>query len=110
MSDRGYAVSKGDDKKYRDNWAQTFGKKKPKEDRAYACEECGCEDVEGTCWIHLNSGEPSNSEPPSDIHWCPACESETSLALFDRNDPKRKNIWSSMTCKHVPVFKGYGHE
>jgi len=39
----------------------------------YVC-ECGCWDVEGTEWVHLNTGRLVGSEPPSEDYWCPACE------------------------------------
>jgi len=40
----------------------------------FACYVCGSPDVEGTGWIHLNSGEEAEGEPPSDAIWCPQCE------------------------------------
>lgn len=40
----------------------------------YRCPACGGTDVEGTTWIHLNSGKDTGGEPPSDDYWCPDCE------------------------------------
>lgn len=110
---RGYAVSDSDAKKYREGWDQIFGKKDPEDvsegEMVYACPECGCEDIEGTAWIHLNSGEDSGSEPPGDEYFCPACDLRTGdghvgIAMFFRNDPTRKNQLRSHP-EFVPVFK-----
>jgi hypothetical protein len=43
-------------------------------DGMYVCPECGCWDIEGTEWVHLNTGRLVGSEPPSEDYWCPACE------------------------------------
>lgn len=112
MSNRGYAVSEGDAKKYRDGWDQTFGDKKPKRENVYACPECGCEDIEGTAWIHLNSGNETGGEPPDDDYFCPDCELREgdghvrNVAMFDRNDPDRKNTLTTYP-EFVPVPKKY---
>jgi hypothetical protein len=42
-------------------------------DGMYVC-QCECADIEGTEWVHLNSGLLVGSEPPSEDYWCPACE------------------------------------
>lgn len=40
----------------------------------WACEECGCTDVEGTAWVKLNGEEFADGDPPTDQVWCPNCE------------------------------------
>lgn len=40
----------------------------------YQCPTCGCQDVEGTAWMHLNSGKEADGDPPRDEYWCPQCE------------------------------------
>lgn len=41
----------------------------------YRCPNCGGKDVEGTAWIHLNSGEEVDGDPPYDHdgYCCPDC-------------------------------------
>jgi hypothetical protein len=43
----------------------------------YVCPDCGCPDIEGTTYIHLNTERIVGSEPPRDTYWCPCCEEET---------------------------------
>ena len=57
----------------------------------YACPRCGGEDVEASSWIHLNSGEESDSDPPSEGIWCPDCETQSDhVCLFEAADTDRK--------------------
>jgi len=52
----------------------------------YACPECGCADIEGTAWIHLNTGGVTGDEPPNDDYWCPACmEHYGRVAILDKD-------------------------
>lgn len=46
--------------------------------KVYVCSDCGCIDVEGTAWIHLNTDALSDGDPPLDDYWCPRCESHSS--------------------------------
>lgn len=32
----------------------------------YRCEECGSSEVHGTAWVHLNTDNMTNDEPPFD--------------------------------------------
>lgn len=48
----------------------------PKEKRLmWACDECGCTDVEESVWCNLNTGEKTGEV--SDDIFCPQCEDET---------------------------------
>ena len=39
----------------------------------WACDKCGCTDVQETAWIHMNTGENTGDEGPLNRHWCPQC-------------------------------------
>lgn len=69
----------------------------------FACTECGCENVQGTAWVYLNNYQLIDCEPPSDALWCPNCNSETVVGLFDRNDLERKDTWHKG--QTIPVFE-----
>lgn len=48
---------------------------KPREqDKYWACEECGCTDIEMTAWVEVNPDLPTQDEPPTDQSFCPQCE------------------------------------
>ncbi len=52
--------------------------------RVYVCPECGCVDVEGTGWIHLNSDRLVGDDAPLELYWCPRCEGNISrVCLVD---------------------------
>ena len=40
----------------------------------YGCPDCGCTDIEGTAWVHINDNRLLNCEPPNSEYWCPQCE------------------------------------
>lgn len=76
----------------------------------YACQYCGCEDVQTTAWVDVNSCKVLDIDPPFQDPWCPACETETSFASYMSDDPERKNLYCSGMAgdpETVPVFKGY---
>lgn len=43
-------------------------------EKYWACQECGCTDIEGTAWVEINSDIPTQDEPPTDYGHCPQCE------------------------------------
>jgi hypothetical protein len=52
--------------------------KKAKRVKVYECEDCGCREVEGSAWIHLNTGkprsDPADGQGPIEGIYCPKCE------------------------------------
>jgi hypothetical protein len=55
----------------------------------YVCPECGCADVEGTAWVHLNSGKDTGGDPPLDDYWCPACQEHYGrVEILGSGDPR----------------------
>lgn len=45
----------------------------------WACQVCGCTDVQETAWISMNTGEPDGGEGPLEQHWCPECCDHTEV-------------------------------
>ena len=45
----------------------------PNGEKLWACQECGCTDVQEPAWIEMNTGELTGDEAPTDRHYCPQC-------------------------------------
>jgi len=48
----------------------------------YVCSECGSDDVDGTTWVELNTGNVKDDEPPLDSYWCNTCEEECHVEMI----------------------------
>lgn len=48
----------------------------------WACQECGCTDIQGTAWIEINSDIPNQDDPPTDYGFCPQCEQTSGDGSF----------------------------
>jgi len=76
------------------------GQPVPLRDGLYVCRDCGCIDVEGTAWLHLNTQTPVDSEPPDDDHYCPGCDAHIPDVarldgdLTDAGDALRFTPWA----------------
>ena len=46
------------------------------------CSSCGCETVEGTAWVYVNTGKEADGDPADDAAWCPACEAHVRLTML----------------------------
>lgn len=54
----------------------------------WACEECGCTDVQEPAWIVMNTAELTGDEPPTDRHYCPQCDDGEAHVNQDAAKPK----------------------
>lgn len=61
------------------------------DDGKWACPDCGSFDIEGSAWVHLNTGAQMGGDPPSGDYFCPAC----ALTRDVRNPDDEAGIVSS---------------
>jgi hypothetical protein len=46
------------------------------QEKYFACQECGCTDIQMTAWVEVNPDMPNQDDPPTDGAFCPQCEYE----------------------------------
>ena len=82
-----------------------------KKEFRYACGHCGCQHIQGTAWIVLNTGQEADGDPPCDDMWCPNCEEHHGhVCRFALDDPLRKCDFGCVDNVPGPVAVANCHE
>ena len=71
----------------------------------WVCPDCGCADIQGTAWLHLNSWRALDGDPPSDDYWCPACDEHVGRAVILASggiDPETGRIYEPYRIDDLP--------
>jgi hypothetical protein len=63
----------------------------------WACDYCGCTDVEESAWISMNTGKCTGDEGPTDQNWCPECGSRTEGEVSVSQEATEPQPYDSIT-------------
>jgi hypothetical protein len=86
--------------------------KSRQQEKYFACQECGCTDVQMTAWLDVNSDIANQDEPPTDQSFCPQCEQDqgdgsSQKRRFDEVEKRQPFSRQGPECGHSACSQNY---